>query len=210
MQALPRPVPGRSVSHGLFYQAHYQRALQRCEDGVLSRIGLRMPSKSQSTSLGSEDAFMREVLKRYFGDFLPENTSLETTLSIFSKQTVEPGSVLWRAGEPCSYCVCVTEGTLHAMQPSRTAGKADRLACIAGPGDFSGFLAMLNHFPYEHTVLVPEEAEDDEGACQMLVLQKNKYQALLLSDPPFAQALLRGFLRQISYECRELSRLANE
>ncbi|CAK9111340.1 Uncharacterized vacuolar membrane protein YGR125W [Durusdinium trenchii] len=229
MQALPRPVPGRSVrmvvvpvwwSGGAWegiVKAHYQRALQRCEDGVLSRIGLRMPSKSQSTSLGSEDAFMREVLKRYFGDFLPENTSLETTLSIFSKQTVEPGSVLWRAGEPCSYCVCVTEGTLHAMQPSRTAGKADRLACIAGPGDFSGFLAMLNHFPYEHTVLVPEEAEDDteaevddEGACQMLVLQKNKYQALLLSDPPFAQALLRGFLRQISYECRELSRLANE
>jgi hypothetical protein len=37
---------------------------------------------------------------------------------------------------------------------------------------------------------------------------RNKYQALLSNDPPFAQALLRGFLRQISYECRELSRLA--
>jgi len=68
---------------------------------------------------------------------------------------------------------------------------------------------MLNHFPYEQTVLVPEEAEDeDEGACRLLVLEKNKYQALLSNDPPFAQALLRGFLRQISYECRELSRLA--
>ena len=54
----------RTVSHGLFYQAHYQRALQRCEDGVLSKIGLRMPSKSQATSLGSEEAFMRDVLKR--------------------------------------------------------------------------------------------------------------------------------------------------
>ena len=38
---------------------------------------------------------------------------------------------------------------------------------------------------------------------------RSKYQELLISDPPFAQALLRGFLRQISYECRELSRLAN-
>ena len=32
---------------------------------------------------------------------------------------------------------------------------------IAGPGDFIGFLAMLNHFPYEQTVVVPEEAEED-------------------------------------------------
>ena len=54
----------RTVSHGLFYQAHYQRALQRCEDGVLGRLGLRMPSKSQAQSLGSEEAFMRDVLKR--------------------------------------------------------------------------------------------------------------------------------------------------
>lgn len=209
MQQLPRPGPGRTVSCGLFYQAHYQRALQRCEDGVLSRIGLRMPSKSQAASMGSEEAFVRDVLKRYFGDFLPENTSLETTLSIFSKKAVAAGAVLWRAGDECSYCVCVLEGTLHGMQPSRKAGSADRLACIAGPGDFIGFLAMLNHFPYEQTVLVPEEAEDeDEGACRLLVLEKNKYQALLSNDPPFAQALLRGFLRQISYECRELSRLA--
>jgi hypothetical protein len=54
----------RTVSCGLFYQAHYQRALQRCEDGVLSRIGLRMPSKSQAASMGSEEAFVRDVLKR--------------------------------------------------------------------------------------------------------------------------------------------------
>eukprot|EP00435_Cladocopium_sp_Y103_P069292 s636_g33.t1 len=174
MQQLPRPTPGRTVScGGLFYQAQYQRALQRCEDGVLSRIGLRMPSKSQATSLGSEEAFVRDVLKRYFGDFLPEDTSLETTLSIFSKRTVEAGAVLWRAGDQCSYCVCVLEGTLHGMQPSRKAGSPDRLACIAGPGDFIGFLAMLNHFPYEQTVLVPEELEDeDEGACRLLVLEK--------------------------------------
>eukprot|EP00438_Fugacium_kawagutii_P020942 Skav211833 [mRNA] locus=scaffold305:653110:654637:- [translate_table: standard] len=140
MQALPR-------------QAHYQRALQRCEDGVLSHIGLRMPSKSQATALGSEEAFMRDVLKR------PE-------------LTVEPGTVLWRAGEACSYCVCVTEGTLHGMQPSRKAGVADRLACIAGPGDFIGFLAMLNHFPYEQTVLVPEEAEEaanEKGSAEAAV-----------------------------------------
>lgn len=210
MQKLPRAGPGQTVSHGLFYQAHYQRALQRCEDGVLGRLGLRMPSKSQAQSLGSEEAFMRDVLKRYFGDFLPEETSLDTTLSIFSKRTVPAGTVLWRAGEPCSYCVCVTEGTLHGMQPNRKAGGADRLACIAGPGDFIGFLAMLNHFPYEQTVVVPEEAEaeEDEGACRILVLEKEKYQELLLADPPFAQALLRGFLRQMSYECRELSRLA--
>ena len=42
---------------------------------------------------------------------------------------VPAGTVLWRAGEPCSYCVCVTEGTLHGMQPNRKAGGADRLAC---------------------------------------------------------------------------------
>lgn len=40
-----------------------------------------------------------------------------------------------------------------------------------------------------------------------LIHPREKYQELLLSDPPFAQALLRGFLRQMSYECRELSRL---
>ena len=67
----------RTVAHGLFYQAHYQRALQRCEDGVLSRIGLRLPSKSQSASLGSEDAFMRDVLKRsggerWLGEIIPQ------------------------------------------------------------------------------------------------------------------------------------------
>ena len=37
--------------------------------------------------------------------------------------------MLWRAGDECSYCVCVLEGTLHGMQPSRKAGSADRLAC---------------------------------------------------------------------------------
>ena len=60
----PKRIPWiRTVSCGLFYQAHYQRALQRCEDGVLSKIGLRMPSKSQA-AMGSEEAFVRDVLKR--------------------------------------------------------------------------------------------------------------------------------------------------
>ena len=63
---------------------------------------------------------------------VPE-TRVNRSRSVRSRAQVEPGSVLWRAGEPCSYCVCVTEGTLHAMQPSRTAGKADRLACALEP-----------------------------------------------------------------------------
>ena len=34
---------------------------------------------------------------------------------------------------------------------------------INGPGDFMGFLAMLNQFPYEQTVLVPEEGDEEMG-----------------------------------------------
>ncbi|CAJ1412570.1 unnamed protein product [Effrenium voratum] len=215
MAALPRTsfMDGNCVDYGLFYQPHYQRALQRCEDGVLAPLGLRMPGKSQAALLGSEEVFMKDLLKRYIGDFLPEAASLDRALKVFSKRTLEPGSVLWHAGEECTFCVCVTEGVLHAMQPASKAPPGakhakDRLCCIAGPGDFIGFMAMINHFPYEHTVLVPceSDAEDDDFTI-VLVLEKSKYNELFTSDPPLAQALSRGFLRQISYEWRELSRL---
>ena len=219
LKALPA---GSSVPSGFFYEPHYQRALQRCEDGVLARIGLRLLSKSQAL-LGSEEAFMREVLKRYFGDFLPEDISqdfaLEKVLGLFEKTIVKPGTVLWRAGEECMKCACVVEGTLHAYAHRSRAnrdrtpalgeaelGKGDRLVCIAGPGDFIGFLAMVNHFPYEHTAIAPSE-EDESESTTLLVLEKSRYQELLTSDPPLGQALVRGFLRQISYEWRELSRL---
>ncbi|CAE7232838.1 unnamed protein product, partial [Symbiodinium necroappetens] len=222
------PGPGSSVAYGLFYQSHYQSALQRCENGVLSRLGQRLPSKSQPL-LGSEQAFMREVLKRYFGDFLPKDGSqdkvLDRAMGLFEKKVLEPGAVLWNAGEECTQCACVLEGTLHAYaHPSRKRTKPsspqrkvlgdlgkDRLVCIAGPGDFIGFLAFVNTFPYEHTALVPstqgEDSEEPESTS-ILVLQKSKYEELLLTDPPLGQALVRGFLRQISYEWRELSRLS--
>ena len=221
------PGPGSSVPPGLYFQPHYQFALQRCEDGVLARLGQRMPSKSQPT-LGSEEAFTREVLKRYFGDFLPEEPSLERSLEkalgIFERRSAKPGAVLWHAGEECTKCACVVEGAVHvyarpghARSGTEPAGRrpgspqvsGERLVCIAGPGDFVGFLAMINHFPYEHTARVASsEEEDDPSFATILVLEKSKYQELLTSDPPLGQALVRGFLRQISYEWRELSRLS--
>ena len=232
LKALPGPGSPGNVSYGLFYQPHYQRALQRCENAVLARLGQRLPSKSQHmlSRLGSEEAFMRDVLKRYLGDFLPEEVlqeKLTIALALFQRQIVEPGTVVWHAGEECTKCACVVEGTLHAYAHSsrERTGEAplpqrsglgssvfgrDRLVCIAGPGDFIGFLAMVNHFPYEHTAVVPMREEDDEEpeSTTLLVLERSQYQELLISDPPLGQALVRGFLRQISYEWRELSRLS--
>jgi len=172
---------------------------------------------------------MREVLKRYFGDFLPkdglQDKALDRAMGLFEKKVLEPGTVLWNAGEECTKCACVVEGTIHAyahpsrkratpLSPQRKVlgdlGK-DRLVCIAGPGDFIGFLAFVNTFPYEHTALVPstqgEDSEEPESTS-ILVLERSRYEELLLTDPPLGQALVRGFLRQISYEWRELSRLS--
>ena len=52
--------------------------------------------------------------------------------------------MLWRAGDECSYCVCVLEGTLHGMQPSRKAGSADRLACHSDPEECVGILRKFH------------------------------------------------------------------
>ena len=41
----------------------------------------------------------QDLLKRYIGDFLPAAASLDRALKVFSKRALEPGSVLWHAGE---------------------------------------------------------------------------------------------------------------
>ena len=50
-------------------------------------------------------------------------------------------------------------------------------------------MAMLNGFPYEQTAVVPEEENE---LTTVLVLEQSRYHELLLSEPPLAQALLRG------------------
>lgn len=60
----------------------------------------------------------------------------------------------------------------YRFLPLKRRWNADAAEGIAGPGDFIGFLAMLNHFPYEQTVLVPEEAEDEARRQQHSLLYR--------------------------------------
>ena len=69
---------------------------------MLSRIGLRMPSKSQAASMGSEEAFVRDVLKR------PGGKLTENMFFVFREHLVRNGNgkLLWRLDELWCMNVC--------------------------------------------------------------------------------------------------------
>ena len=63
--------------------------------------------------------------------------------------------------DPIFYGIIYGFRCRFSFKPSIFTIQKPEMRGIAGPGDFIGFLAMLNHFPYEQTVLVPQEAEDE-------------------------------------------------
>lgn len=186
---------------GLCLSEHYHEALKRCEDALLISAGVRLERRTDEPQA---DATM-VMLKHVFGDFLDDDVEALRTFASYAEEVeYPPGAVLYQAGKPATLFVGVVRGCLHMLQPTAIDGDEARLAEVVISGGFVGFLSVMNQMPCTNTATVPKDGE----ACLVVVFHWGRFSAFLEEQPKVANAVLRAFLRRLSYEWRDLSRLA--
>lgn len=197
-----------NVPLGLSQIKHYHMALKICEDELLQSVGTS-PQLLKTPSL-CDNAAVLSTLQEAFGEFLPAGTdrsvgSLQELLGFFQTVEYPPGSAIFKAGEVASFCIGLVHGSLHMYQPT-TNVDADSLLEVVAVSSWVGFASMLNGERYSTTALVPEDAP---GKCTLLVLHRDSFQRLSDTRPDLANAVVRSWLRRLSYEWRDLCRIAS-
>ena len=135
------------VRKGYLARSRQARSLRLTDSGreAAGQAGTpSLPAPDPSTSFSSET-------KELFGMLAP----------YFRARRYPAGTVLWRAGEPASVVLAIDSGhvRIYRMLPN---GNAAALY-LFGPGEFFGFLPMLDGGPYPATA----EAVDDVRARTM-------------------------------------------
>jgi len=114
----------------------------------------RMARSLRLTDSGREAAGQIETLSQSTPDpatvFSSATEELFAMLApYFRARQYPPGTVLWRAGEPASAVVAIESGhvRIYRMLPNGNAASL----YLFGPGEFFGFLPMLDGRPYPAT-----------------------------------------------------------
>jgi len=191
-----------NLPEGLCHIAHYNPALQCCENALIRAAGVTGPFSSHN--LNSDPA--TAVLAQTFGDYLDEDSELLQTLQQYFETTeYQPGTVVWHAGSNATFFVGVVHGCIHSLH-TPTSGNADDafIVEVVQRGAFIGYMSVLNHIPYVHTAVVAETS----CPCVCLSLRLDTFTALTKEQPKLGMAVLRGLLRRSAYEWRDMSRLA--
>lgn len=143
------------------------------------------------------------LLKRQlrFFHFLAEE-DMPLLADFFDCRQVPAGEILWQEGEPGDYEAFIVEGRVEVKKDTEFAGK-QVVVGVYSPGTVVGELCLLDKKPRAVTAVALED-------CGLLILTRQRLEALLEEHPRVGVKLLKGMLFAVSIRLRKsFERLAS-
>lgn len=129
-------------------------------------------------------------------------------LAALRSELIQKGSEAIRQGEPFAGLLCVLEGEMHV---AGTAHRGDELLIgILRPGDWTGFLAAIDHGEYAFSVRAVRDcrvARLDPAACRRIFEQDLEHFRLLLRPELIVSRKNYSYFVETAY-CPPMQRLA--
>ncbi|MDX1478824.1 MAG: response regulator [Saprospiraceae bacterium] len=162
---------------------------------LLDTIELRMSkSKRLRTSFdGSEQG-----VHRFLREAKAQEELLELTENRESR-TYQKRDEIYREGQTALWLFFVVSGRIKTFQ-TNDMGK-ELITHIYGPGEFLGYLPLINDQPYSDSADAIEEA-------RLLLIPKEDFQQLLFTNKEISATLIRMLARQVSETEEHLLQLA--
>lgn len=113
----------------------------------------------------------------------------------FDCRQVAAGETLWEEGGDCNYLVFVIDGRLEIKKETEFKGKLV-IVGVYGRGNVAGELCLLDGSPRAVTVAALED-------CNLLLLTRDRFEALLQEHPLLGIKLLKGMLLAVSVRLRK-------
>lgn len=129
-----------------------------------------------------------------FFNFLDQE-ELKVLQPYFTCAKAQSGDVLWEEGAECQFVAFILDGRVEAKKNTEFPGK-QVIVGVYGKGSLVGVLCILDSSPRAVTARALEETD-------LLLLYKDRFDALLTEHPDIGCRLLRGMLLAVSLRLRQ-------
>ncbi|KAJ8600992.1 hypothetical protein CTAYLR_010081 [Chrysophaeum taylorii] len=174
-------------------------ALEFVEELQLKSVPSRRPD------LGA-DCATTQVLAAVLGELVDDprssNAQVTALAEAFVRRSLNPGDVVWRAGDPAdSGVVLVVAGYLKAVVVDSNG--IERVIEVASPLSMIGYLSAFARTPRHATLIAAEP-------CDALCLSQDAFNRILTQDPSAALLLARAVISRSADEYAHLVALSAE